>query len=415
MSDATPAVAQLRDALARHGVRRLGVAVSGGGDSVAALLLACEVMEPRRVAAVTVDHGLRPDSAREAAGVAALCARLGASHDTLVWERRGGGNLQEAARRARLALIGRWAASRVDAVVLAHTLDDQAETVLMRLARGSGVDGLSGMARARRAQGVLWLRPFLTVPREDLRDILRARAIGWIEDPSNADPRFLRARARSALAALGDIGVSARGLAETADRMRRARAVLEGATEEAMRAHVIEQSGTALVDPGAMDLPGEIRDRLFARLIMALSGGEYRPRLEALHRLLAVGQGTLGGVVMRSDPGGLRLFREARAVAALAVPVGAIWDGRWRAEGGAGDAEIRATGSAGLAQLSRQARRGLHPHWRETGLPQLALQAMPALWKGTRMIAAPLAFWPQGWRLIARPLAAHGTEESQSH
>ena len=128
----------------------LGVAVSGGGDSVALLCLMADWAAPRevRLAAATVDHGLRPEAAAEAAGVAALCGRLGLAHATLRWEGWDGrGNLMDAARRARRRLLADWAAEQgLAAVALAHTRDDQAETVLMRLARGAGVDGLSAMA-----------------------------------------------------------------------------------------------------------------------------------------------------------------------------------------------------------------------------------------------------------------------------
>jgi len=389
-----------------EGIDRVGVAVSGGGDSVAALVLAVEALGAARVAAVTVDHGLRPEAAAEAAGVAALCARLGVAHDVLRWdEGPAGGNLMGEARAARLRLIGGWARGRVGAVLLAHTREDQAETLLMRLARGSGVDGLSGMAARREAEGVLWLRPLLGVSRAALRDVLRARGVGWVEDPSNADPRFLRVRARQALSVLEGLGIDAATLAATAGRMQRARTVLEDAAQRALEDHVAEDRGILRIGAAVLDLPGETRDRLFAHLLMQLSGSAYRPRLEDLQRLLAAGRGTLMGCLLRRRGDKLFLGREARAVADLACPAGQVWDGRWRAAG-PGEAGIRALGQAGLAQLSQQARGGLHPHWRETGIPEPLLQGLPGLWREGRLVAAPLVLWPQGWSLSARPLAA---------
>lgn len=386
------------------GVARVGVAVSGGGDSVAALVLAVEALGADRVAAVTVDHGLRPEAADEAAGVAALCAGLCVAHDVLRWQAGPqGGNLMDEARRARMALIGAWAAGRVEAVILGHTQDDQAETLLMRLARGSGVDGLSAMEAARAAHGVLWLRPFLSVTRAELRSELVARGIGWVEDPSNADPRFQRVRARQALAALQGLGISAAGLAETTGRMRRARAALEAATQAALDSLVVADRGTLVIGGAASALPAEIRDRLFAHLLMDLAGAAYRPRHDDLRRLIDAGQGTLMGCVLAPEGAGWRLWREARAVEGLRVAAGALWDGRWRAEG-AGATEIAALGEAGLVQLSRQAQAGQHAHWRETGLPRAALAGLPGLWRGGELVAAPLAFWPQGWRLEARPV-----------
>lgn len=394
------------------GIDRVGVAVSGGGDSVALLVLTVEALGPARVAAVTVDHGLRPEAAAEAEGVAALCARLAVSHEVLRWANGPqGGNLMDEARAARLALIGGWARDRVGAVLLGHTRDDQAETVLMRLARGSGVDGLSGMEARRVAEGMLWLRPFLGVGREALRQELRARDVGWVEDPSNADPRFLRVRARQALEALAGLGIEAEGLAATAARLRRAREALEAATQVALEQRVTEDRGTLLVAPG--DVPGEIRDRLFAHLLMYLSGAVYRPRFDELSRLLQAGEGTLAGCLLRAEAGGWRLSREARALPGR-VPVGQVWDHRWTASG-PGTAEIGALGETGLVQLSRQAKGGLHPHWRETGLDRAVLAGLPALWREGRLLAAPLHLWPRGWQLNARPLAAICTISSQSH
>lgn len=401
------------------GLPHVGVAVSGGGDSVAALVLAVEVLGPDRVRAATVDHGLRPEAAAEAAGVAALCARLGVAHavlraDPSLWR----GNRMDAARRARLDLLGAWArAQGLGAVVLAHTRDDQAETVLMRLARGSGVDGLSAMAPQRRAGGVIWLRPFLGIGRAALRAALRDRAIPWIEDPANADPRRQRTRARAVLAALAPLGIGAAGLAATAARLARARAALEAAEAGARARLVVEDRGTARVDLAALDLPGEVRDRLLAGLIGALSGARYRPRLAALQRALAAAAGgraaVLAGVVLLPEAGGLRLAREAAAVANLRAPVPGPWDGRWRASGPpAPGAQIAALGQAGLRRLSQQAAAGLHPHWRATGLAPRVLAGLPAIWQGEALIAAPLAGWPQGWALGARPLTAADGGES---
>ncbi|MCA2013089.1 tRNA lysidine(34) synthetase TilS [Cereibacter sphaeroides] len=399
-----------------EGAGPVGVAVSGGGDSVALLVLAVEALGAARVAAVTVDHGLRAEAAAEAAGVAALCQRLGVRHEVLRWdEGPAGGNLMDEARAARLSLIGGWARGRVDAVLLGHTLDDQAETVLMRLARGSGVDGLSGMEARRESGGLLWLRPFLGVSRDALRAELRERGIGWVEDPSNADPRFLRVRARQALSVLRDLGIEAQGLAETADRMRRARQVLEGEAQRALDALVTEERGVLRIDPVALDLPGETRDRLFAHLLMQLSGYPYRPRLEDLQRLLAAGHGTLMGCLLQRRGKALLLGREAQALRGVVCAADAAWDGRWQAEGPDVACEIRVMGEAGLAHLSRLASQDEIPHWRETQLPQSLLQGLPGLWRGEALVAAPLVLWPQGWTLSARPLAAICTKTSQSH
>ena len=171
---------------------RIGIAVSGGGDSMALLHLmhrrAVEGGPP--VAAVTVDHGLRPESAAEAAGVAAFCAARGIPHQTLRWQGPSEtGNLMDQARRARLRLIAAWAQGAggpgIGHVVLGHTADDQAESFLMNLGRAAGIDGLSGMRPAWHEQGIHWARPLLGHSRAALRDYLRRHGLPWVDDPSN--------------------------------------------------------------------------------------------------------------------------------------------------------------------------------------------------------------------------------------
>ena len=186
----------------------IGVAVSGGGDSMALLLLLEEAAARagRVVAAVTVDHGLRPESGGEAAAVAALCAGRGIAHATCRWgDWDGAGNLLDRARQARRALIADWARGRgIGAVALGHTLDDQAETVVLRLARGSGVDGLAGMAAVVRAEGILWLRPLLGVRRDGAPGLARDQGRGLGGGSEQPRPALrTRSRPRGAAGARG--------------------------------------------------------------------------------------------------------------------------------------------------------------------------------------------------------------------
>lgn len=393
-----PLLRTVISALAPGRPTRLGVAVSGGGDSVALLhlLAAWRAAGGPELAAVTVDHGLRPEAAAEAEAVAAACAGLGVPHRVLRWQGWDGrGNLQDAARRARQRLIAEWAAGQgLGAVALGHTADDQAETLLLRLARGSGVDGLSGMMAERRAQGVLWLRPLLEVRRAELRDWLRARGIGWAEDPSNDDPRFDRVKARQALAALAPLGIDPAGLLDTAARMRMARQALALAAQAAARALARIDGGDVVLAAGFGALPEETRLRIAAHALRWIGGGAYRPRLAALRAALsAVRDGkpaTLAGCLLLPEAGGLRIAREPQAVASTVAAPGALWDGRWRLTGPAAEGcEIRALGAAGLA---------LCPDWRETGRPHATLAASPAVWRGADLVAAPLAGRPAGWR-----------------
>lgn len=244
----------IADAEARalfHGledVPGLVLAVSGGPDSTALLVLAAlwakRLKRAPKLLAVTVDHGLRPQAAREAAMVKKLARRLGVAHRTLHWRgRKPRSGLQEAARQARYRLLAQAASGAGFAHILtAHTLDDQAETVLFRLARGSGLYGLTGMAHAvplpiGGVREIFLVRPLLQVPKARLVATLEAARIAYAQDPSNDDPRFTRARLRQTLMpALAREGLDARGLARLAARLRRAESTIALAVDAARAA-----------------------------------------------------------------------------------------------------------------------------------------------------------------------------------
>ncbi|WP_132950687.1 tRNA lysidine(34) synthetase TilS [Rhodovulum bhavnagarense] len=373
----------------------LGVAVSGGGDSLA-LLIALAEAGGRSLRAVTVDHGLRPEAADEARFVAGICARLGVGHDTLTWRGwRGQGNLQDAARQARFGLIADWARARgIGRVALGHTRDDQAETVLMRLARGAGVDGLSAMAPVRRANGIDWLRPFLDVSRADLRAFLHAREQGWIEDPSNEDTRFARIRARQVLAGLAPLGLDAGALAATATRMAEARVALQVcAADTAARIAQEDRGDVILSCPGLQQAPAEIARRLLVAAIRWVASAPYAPRADALAEAMTTLQRaprvTLHGCLITRERNRLRIAREPAAVADISALPGLPWDGRWWVQGPAeGDETLRALGENGLSAC---------PGWRDAGLPRASLIASPGVWRGETLVAAPLAGLGAGW------------------
>jgi len=395
-------VRALEDGLDGAQPLRVGVAVSGGGDSTALLLLARRWADERGglIRAATVDHGLRPEAAGEAAQVAARCARLGLEHRVLNWRGwRGVGNLQAEARKARYRLLADWARqNRLQAVALGHTRDDQAETVLMRLARGSGVDGLSGIAPRRRADGVLWLRPLLEVSRDRLRAFLKAQGVDWLEDPSNADRRFARVNTRRALDSLAPLGIGRAQLADTAARLRAAREVLEQATHAAARDLARVRAGGVLAGRDAfLALPAEIRRRFLAHCLKWVSTAAYAPRHAALLRaeadIAARRKATLHGCLIAPEGDDFVIAREYAAVAGCEVAAGEIWDGRWRILGPAGAAEsglrTRALGENGLKSV---------PEWRNTGFSRALLLSSPALWRGGDLVAAPLAGAAGIWR-----------------
>jgi tRNA(Ile)-lysidine synthase len=274
----------------------LAVAVSGGADSLALLLLARDAYGPR-VRALTVDHGLRSDSRDEAAGVAALCAGLGVAHATLRWEgAKPAANVQAAAREARYGLMADWCRGEgVAWLATAHHADDQAETLLMRLARGAGLGGLAGVRSRRDLGGVTLLRPLLAARRRELAAVVAAAGLPAVDDPANRDDRYDRTRARRLLAA--DDWLDAERVAASAAHLADAEAALDWAAELAWRSRASVAMDRIELD--AAGLPRELQRRLVRQAIAQLAGpavlkGPDVDRL--LDRLAAAGSGTLAGV-----------------------------------------------------------------------------------------------------------------------
>lgn len=313
-----------------EGLRGLIIAVSGGPDSTALLVLiarwAKRLKRPPRILAITVDHGLRPEAAREAAAVKRLALRFGIDHRTLRWRgKKPKTGLQEAARIARYRLLAQAASSAgYEHILTAHTLDDQAETVLFRLARGSGLFGLAGMAYASplpaNGDGRLFLvRPLLHVPKSRLVATLRAAQIDYSEDPSNHDPRFTRARLRLLMPELAREGLDARGLARLALRMRRAEATIEFAVAAARAALAPgswrESDPIVFETAGFAGLPAEVALRLLGRAV-AHTGNEgpvELAKLEVLYDALRQSRGrvrrTLAGALVTLGPDRLTIER----------------------------------------------------------------------------------------------------------
>lgn len=278
---------------------RLGVAVSGGPDSLALLLLATAA-RPGNVEAATVDHGLRPESAAEAAMVASLCEELGLRHSTLPVHPQAplASNLQAWARAQRYDKLTAWAAELgLTAIATAHHADDQAETILMRLARGAGVGGLAGVQRRRavlKDHPVDLVRPLLGWRRSELEAIVDHARLNPVRDPSNADERFDRTRARDLLTATD--WLEPPRLASSASHLADAEEALEWITEREFDARVTSDGSGLTVDPAG--LPRELRRRLLAKGIAAF-GCEDPPGpklIAALDQLEAGGVTTLAGL-----------------------------------------------------------------------------------------------------------------------
>jgi len=287
---------------------RAALAVSGGGDSVALMQLFADWREEEQGVApivLIVDHALREGSGEEAKRVQAWARARGFEAHILSWQgRKPLSGIEGKAREARYALMGEWCAAHdVPSLFVAHTLDDQAETFLLRLGRGSGVDGLSAM-RPRAAfpvagfEDLKVLRPLLEIGRAELRAFLTARGVSWLEDPMNEDSRFARARVRKALPTLEAAGVSARRIAEAAQHLARAREALESATKAFLASHArLEGGDFALLDAAALARTDrETGLRALSAALMMVSGKAYRPRFERLETLFdSIRSGTFAG------------------------------------------------------------------------------------------------------------------------
>lgn len=374
------------DRLALPAGKRVGVALSGGGDSVALLHLLRQA--GHEVLAVTVDHGLRPESAAEAQFVAGWCRGWGIPHHILRWERAEiRGNLMDAARRARAGLIADWAAGQgLSAVALGHTADDQAETLLMGLSRAAGIDGLCGLRAEWRRDGVTWLRPMLRLTRAELRGWLAGQGLPWVDDPTNADDRYLRARIRKALAGLAPLGLTPERLAESAAHLAQARVALDAAVAGAAPGVMEEVKGALRVDAARFAaLPAEIARRMAQAAVLWLSRADYPPRAADLARFAeAIAEGraaTLAGCRLKDGW--------------LAVEPRAAGLRRWRVEGAG---TVALLGPEGLRQC---------PDWRAAGLPRHVLEVTPGLWRGGILLAAPCAGFGPAAATCAPSFADH--------
>lgn len=388
---------------------RIAVAVSGGSDSLALTLLAAEWCRRRGgdLTALTVDHGLRPDSAAEARQVGRWLKAEGVAHRVLRWRPPDdlAAGVQAAARTARYRLLTDWCRRRgVLHLALAHQQEDQAETFLLRLARGSGLDGLAAMAPVTERDGVRLIRPLLPVARARLRATLTERRQGWIEDPSNENLAHARVRMRRLLPALAADGLDPGRLAATAAHLGRARAALDDQVAALLAAAAaVSPAGHVRVDPSALAAaPAEVSLRALAHCLLTVGGAEYAPRLERLVRLHDAiragelgGGATLAGCRVLPRRGALLICREpamAREEVALAPGETVLWDNRFRFTlqvAGAPSSvsrrlRVRRLGSDGWAAL-----RARHPQVRRHPIPPAVAASLPAVWGPFGLVAVP--------------------------
>ncbi len=381
------------DAVADIPEGKLAVAVSGGGDSLALLHILSAI---RDVKAVTVDHALRAESAAEAESVAGICADWSVDHAVLRWAHGElTGNIQAEARKARRDLITDWAISAgVTHVVTGHTLNDQAENFLLRLARGSGIAGLAAMRSDVAINGIHWRRPLLSTERETLRAYLRHQKIDWFEDPSNQNTDFGRVKMRQALVQLAEVGIDAKAIADTSQRLADANVALDWSVRRLAKAALqIRADGEVRINRKIFtEYPHEQQRRLLNEVILWMSGADYPPRYDTLAPFLTgeVSTLTVQGCLMRTDQDDFIIRREPGKTAGPGPVTTPLWDHRWQCFGDTDtDQYIAALGEEGLSQC---------PDWRESGSAREALLTTPTLWSGDNVIAAPLAGFDNGWQ-----------------
>jgi len=382
---------------------RLALAVSGGPDSLALMHLVAQWRAAQRdgpaLFVLTVDHGLRAESREDALLVARAAELAGLPHGILTWEHDAvDEGLQARAREARYDLMAAYChAHDIPVLVTAHHLDDQAETFLMRLKRGSGLDGLAAIPAEGAWAGLTLLRPLLDVPKARLVATVEAAGIAFFSDPSNGDRRFERGRLRSAMDTLGGLGLSSEAIALSAKRLRRARRALDAAAGDFLgRRAETSAAGYASVDSAALDaLPEEIALRVLSRLLTMVGGGMEPVRLaklEALHAALNEAPEkarTLGRCRLAPKGGRLFVFREMRKqglpVLKLCPGERSLWDNRFAIELGpsaGAPITVRALGEAGVRALKE--REAL-----PASVPRLAAQVLPACWRGEDLVGLP--------------------------
>lgn len=382
----------------------VAVAVSGGADSLALVLLLARWARNLgiHVAALTVDHQLRAAAADEAAQVGRWLDARQIPHTVLRWDegphaRTLARSAQSAAREARYGLMTAWCAANGSThLFVAHHADDQVETFLLRLARGSGVDGLSAMAPATRRDGIVIARPLLAFDKTQLTATCRALGQDWIEDPSNQNSASARVRFRQAQEVLEREGLTRERLLATVGHLQRARAALDYAVAGLMERVIWDAWGVARVNVAALiDAPEEIALRALARLLTAVGGQSYGPRFESLARLHARltsepwRDASLHGCLVCRDGMHLTIAREPAHISdekILRVQSSATWDARFKLTLNAADTGMAftvmrlVTRGAALPESLRE---------RLGAVPSRLRETLPALYDAAGVVAVP--------------------------
>lgn len=388
--------------------KRIAIAVSGGPDSTALMILldrwAKARPKPPKLFVLTVDHGLRVEASQEAELVGSWAARVGLPHQILHWdEPKPRSNIQAKARTARYELLmAACHAANIGALVTAHHLEDQAETFLLRLARGSGIDGLSAMEPISFRQGIKVVRPLLDIQKERLEASLSAIKHPWTNDPSNNDDAFSRIKVRNLRPALAEIGMTPQRLAATAQRMRRAQVVLDRAADQlAHDAVQLNEAGYCTIQhENFVTAPEDTALRLLARCLMAIGGIADRPRYNKITNLHAsltndnTCRRTFWGCQILRRGEQIWIWREAgrSGLPTITIRQGepAIWDNRFTVQfgmkerlGGPANLVVRALGQDGARQID-----SVMPD-----LPAKLKRTFVSFWHENQLVTVPHVDW----------------------
>jgi tRNA(Ile)-lysidine synthase len=372
-----------------RGEQHIAVAVSGGSDSMALLRLAARwAKDSLKISVLTVDHGLRPEAAAEASKVAAWCDGLALDHHTLRWEGvKPKTGLQARARVARYDLMSNWCkANGVKFLLTGHTLDDQAETVLMRQARTDTAESLAGIWETADWAGVKLFRPLLGQSRADLREYLKSLGQLWIDDPSNLDTRFERVRVRQTLADETKPDQRKMELADIADKAGREARALAAVTELWINGQLTSypEGFGSIPRAGFCELEPELQRRVLQQLLQIYGAGNRAEPGELDHLATwAMGQEnsrrTLGGAVLACRHASLLIGREWARISPVPMRVPdsgeILWDGRFL---------IKAPPKAQIIPVGH-----LKAVARREDIPSFVQQSLPAVLLGESEVAIP--------------------------
>ncbi len=387
---------------------KIAVAVSGGGDSLALTLLLHDWVSARggKILALTVDHGLREGSAAEAHALHETLERRGISHEILHWQgEKPSSHIQERAREMRYKLLAQKCVDAgIDTLAVAHNAEDQIETFWMRLAHGSGLDGLAGMAASSQKNGLRIIRPLLNFSRAELRDICTAYGATWAEDPSNTNEKFLRPRLRGFEDMLASEGLTPQRLAQTLQKLESARGALQSVTDKVTATAVTRYpAGYATLDPAKLlaEHP-EFQHRVLSQILNDIAPQEYRAGFDAVDQLRSdiaresFNGSTVAGCEIFPSKGMLVFCRELAAAAPLApLQNGMVWDRRFSVSGyPTGDSlAIGVAGEAGASILRKQAAGTPALGRRLDATPAKILRVLTGIWQGQNLVSVPHLNW----------------------